>query len=79
MTKSAVMGRPKIEGLVRFPLRVLGTTLAAVEAAVEAERVRRDDPAMTTTDAVREAMAQWAKDHAPDAPKRKRAPKGGPQ
>ena len=77
MAESALtVGRPKIEGLVRFPLRVLATTLADVEAAVAAERVRRDDPGMTTTDAVREAMAQWAKAHAPDAPK-KRAKKGG--
>lgn len=65
MAASAVMGRPKIEGLTGINLRLLETDLAALDRIVEAERARRHDPGFTRTDLMREVLGAYARKHDP--------------
>lgn len=66
---SATMGRPKIAGgLVKFNLQLVASQKAELEAFVERERERRDDPALTLTDVIREACAQYLAKHAKRKP-----------
>ena len=52
----AKIGRPKIEGLERFSLRLVRTQLAQIDVVVDEERERRGDPALNRTDIIREAL-----------------------
>lgn len=61
---SPAMGRPKIEGLVKFNLQLMADQKAALEKLVESERVRRGDPGLTLTDVMREALAEYLARHA---------------
>lgn len=58
------MGRRKIDGLVSFNLRLMGSQKAALEALCEEERARRGDPGLTVTDLMREAFAEFLAKHA---------------
>lgn len=53
------MGRPKIDGLVSFSLRLMSDQKAALEALCEEEKARRGDPGLTVTDLMREAFAEY--------------------
>lgn len=53
----ATMGRPKIEGMAPFNLRILQEHKDALGRICEAERVKRGDPALTVTDLIREYIA----------------------
>lgn len=53
------MGRPKIEGMAPFNLRILQKHKDALARICEAERVKRGDPALTVTDLIREAVAAY--------------------
>ncbi len=55
----AKIGRPKIEGLERFSLRLVRDQLNQLDAVVSEERVKRHDPALTRTDIVREALSHY--------------------
>ena len=61
MTTSVAMGRPKIEGLVPFNLRILREQKEALDRIGEAEREKRGDPGLTVTDLIREALAAYGK------------------
>ena len=61
---SPVMGRPKIDGLVSFSLRLMGDQKAALESPCDVERTRRGDPGLTVTDLMREAFAEYLAKHA---------------
>lgn len=65
----ATMGRPKIEGLVPFNLRILKDQRDALVRICESERARRGDPGLTVTDLVREALAAFVRDHSAKARK----------
>ena len=56
---SVTMGRPKIDGLVSFNLRLMGDQKAALDDLCQRERVRRGDPGLTVTDLMREAFAEF--------------------
>lgn len=58
MATSAVMGRPKIEGLESFNLRILKAQREALECAVAEERETRSQPSLTVTDLIREYIAK---------------------
>lgn len=58
MATSAIMGRPKIEGLESFNLRILKTQREALERAVVEEREARSQPSLTVTDLIRELIAK---------------------
>ena len=73
MTESTAMGRPKIDGLVRFQLRLHEDQLAAMKAAV-AREVAGGKIDATLTTAMRDAFDLWLAAH--PAPK-KRPKKGG--
>lgn len=64
---SAPVGRPRIDGLVPFNLRMHRDHRAAFERICEAERVKRRDSALTLTDLIREALADYADRHDPKA------------
>ena len=53
----AKLGRPKIEGLERFSLRLVRAQLDEIDVVVAQERAKRGDPALTRTDIVREALS----------------------
>lgn len=55
----AKIGRPKIDGLERFSLRLVRSQLDEIDAVVTEERVSRRDPALTRTDIVREALSEY--------------------
>lgn len=65
MTTSVAMGRPKIEGLVPFNLRILREQKEALDRICEAEREKRVDPGLTVTDLIREALAAYVRKHDP--------------
>lgn len=68
MTTSATMGRPKIEGLESFNLRILKEQREALERIVAEQRVARSHPSLTVTDLIREALAVYVRKHDPKAP-----------
>ena len=70
MTTSVAMGRPKIEGLESFNLRILKTQREALERIVAEERVARSHPSLTTTDLIREFITKGVAAH--DAKKKPR-------
>lgn len=55
----AKIGRPKIEGLERFSLRLVRAQLDALDRVVTEESSCRGDPGLTRTDIVREALAAY--------------------
>lgn len=55
----APIGRPRIEGLEPFNLRILSDQRDALERAVEEERVARSHPTLTVTDLIRESITRW--------------------
>lgn len=65
MTSSAVMGRPKIDGLTPLNLRIVKDQLDALDRIVAAERAKRGDPALNRTDIIREAIAAFIRKHDP--------------
>lgn len=75
MTESLAMGRPKIEGLARFQLRLHEDKVKALKEAV-AREVAAGHIETTVTTAIRDAVDMWLAAH--PAPK-KRAKKGGAQ
>lgn len=64
---SATIGRPPIDGLVAFNLRMHRDHRAALERICETERRKRHDPTLTLTDLVREALTAYAAAHDPKA------------
>lgn len=73
MTESLAMGRPKIEGLTRFQLRLHEDKVKALKEAV-AREVAAGRIETTVTTAIRDAVDLWLAAH--PAPKPKRT-KGG--
>jgi len=65
VTTSVAMGRPKIEGLVPFNLRILREQKEALDRICEAERAKRGDPGLTVTDLIREALGAYVRKHDP--------------
>ncbi len=63
MTTSATIGRPKIEGLESFNLRILKAQREALERIVAEERIARSHPSLTTTDLIREFIAKGVTAH----------------
>ena len=57
------VGRPKIEGLERFALRLVKEQLYGIDEVVAIERVRRCDPALNRTDVIREFVAKGIEAH----------------
>lgn len=57
-------GRPKIEGLESFNLRILGSQRAELDRIVASEREVRAHPSLTVTDVVREFIAKGIASHA---------------
>jgi hypothetical protein len=59
LKEMAKIGRPRIDGLERFSLRLVRSQLDEIDAVVTEERVSRRDPALTRTDIVREALSEY--------------------
>lgn len=57
-------GRPKIEGLTPFNLRVQQAQVDALDALVVAERVARNAPKLSRTDLIREFIAKGLAENA---------------
>lgn len=53
------IGRPRIDGLARFGLRLQETQLGELDAFILVESARRNDPALNRTDIIREAVAEY--------------------
>lgn len=63
MASSAAVGRPKIEGLSTFNLRILQEQRDALERIVVQERKDRAQPSLTVTDLIREYIARGVAAH----------------
>ena len=63
MASSAAVGRPKIEGLSTFNLRILQEQRDALERIVVAERKARSHPSLTVTDLIREYIGRGIEAH----------------
>lgn len=63
MAPSAAVGRPKIEGLSTFNLRILQEQRDALERIVIAERKARSHPSLTVTDLIREYIGKGIEAH----------------
>lgn len=62
---STTIGRPKIEGLVPFNLRLLAEDRAALVGICAAEKEKRGDPGLTVTDLIREVIRGYVRGYAP--------------